>query len=202
MWSSMKIPQVNMVNSKCFYRGAKYLKISTFLFSFVYCMECVGGIWSTIVSFGLEYSWAFGYLTVPLLAWALPRWNHLQLAISIPTAVYAAALAIPNLVPESARWLHVTGRIEERDKVLKKVMKSNGTSEKFELKEKSEINQNKAESAKGSIIDLYTSLPLLRCTLIMYYLWFTNNLVYYGFTLNAGKLFPGNLHINMLVSEF
>ena len=81
-------------------------------------------------------------------------------------------------------------------------MNSNGTSEKFELKEKTEINQNKAESAKGSIIDLYTSLPLLRCTLIMYYLWFTNNLVYYGFTLNAGKLFPGNLHINMLVSEF
>ena len=34
----------------------------------------------------------------------------------------------------------------------------------------------------------------------MYYLWFTNNLVYYGFTLNAGKLFPGDLHVNMLIS--
>ena len=77
--------------------------------------------------------------------------------------------------------------------------------------------------AGGSLVSLFTSWPLLRCTLIMYctvlyctvlyctvlhctdcvllryYLWFTNNLVYYGFTLNAGKLFPGDLHINMLI---
>ena len=44
------------------------------------------------------------------------------------------------------------------------------------------------------------SPPLLWSTLIMCFLWFTNNMVYYGLTLNAGKLFPGSLHINTMVS--
>ena len=44
-----------------------------------------------------------------------------------------------------------------------------------------------------------TVLYCTDCVLLRYYLWFTNNLVYYGFTLNAGKLFPGDLHINMLI---
>ena len=172
-----------------------------YLCGFVYCMELVGGIWSTLVSFGLEYSWALGYLTVPLIAWALPRWDHLQLGISVPTIVFAALLAVPGLVPESPRWLLVKGKKDRADKVIRKVMEINGKEKKsiddIELKQN---NEEKDTGSKGSLLDLFKSWPLLRCTLIMYYLWFTNNLVYYGFTLNAGKLFPGNLHVNMLIS--
>ena len=42
-----------------------------FTCGFVYCMELVGGKWSTLVSFGLEYSWALGYITIPLIALAV-----------------------------------------------------------------------------------------------------------------------------------
>ena len=38
-------------------------------------------LWDTLyylLSFGLEYAWAAGYLTLPLLAWLLPAWSHLQ----------------------------------------------------------------------------------------------------------------------------
>jgi len=140
---------------------------------------------------------------VPLIAWALPRWDHLQLGVSVPTILFAIVLAIPGLVPESPRWLLVKEKKDKADKVIKKIMEINGKEKKsiddIELKlRKSEEEKN--ESSKGTLIDLFKSWPLVRCTLIMYYLWFTNNLVYYGFTLNAGKLFPGNLHINMLIS--
>ena len=41
---------------------------------------------------------------------------------------------------------------------------------------------------------------LRRTTLILLYIWFANVLVYFGFTLNSGKLFPGDLHVNILIS--
>ena len=173
-----------------------------FLCGFVYSMELVGGLWSTLVSFGLEYSWALGYLTLPLLAWALPRWNNLQLGISAPSLVFALLLAIPGLLPESPRWLLVKGRREEAELVIEKARRVNRMEEeKVEVAEPAESGQEKSEEANpGSVVDLFRLPALRRSTLIMYYLWFTNNLVYYGFTLNAGKLFPGDLHVNMLIS--
>ena len=56
------------------------------------------------------------------------------------------------------------------------------------------------EVAKGTVLDLFLSRGLLRTTLIMYYLFFTNSFVYYGLTLNSGSLIPGNLHYNIIVS--
>merc|ERR1719369_1741404 len=57
-----------------------------------------------------------------------------------------------------------------------------------------------AEGTKASVIDLFRSKGLLRSTLILYYLFFTNSMVYYGLALNSGKLIPGNIHYNTIVS--
>ena len=176
-----------------------------FTCGFVYCMELVGGKWSTLVSFGLEYSWALGYLTTPLIAWLVPRWDQLQLAISLPTLLFVVIMAIPSLVPESPKWLLVNGRYKEAEEILIKAETINGKSV-------ASINnvQNKAyleQEAQGendcksvTVLDLFKTTSLRRCTIIMYYLWFTNNLVYYGLTFNAGKLIPGDIHINMVIS--
>ena len=171
-----------------------------FLCGFVYCMELVGGVWSTLVSFGLEYSWALGYITVPLLAWALPSWDHLQLGVSLPTVVFTILIALPGLVPESPRWLLVKGRKKEAEEILEKARMMNGreTEKVTATQEGSEETEKK--EVTGTVLDLFRYSALRRSTIIMYYLWFTNNLVYYGFTLNAGKLFPGNLHVNVLIS--
>ena len=34
----------------------------------------------------------------------------------------------------------------------------------------------------------------------MFYLWFTNALVYYGLLLNAGSFLPGDIYINTFVA--
>ena len=135
---------------------------------------------------------------MPLLAWALPRWDNLQLGISVPTVVFAIMMAIPGLVPESPRWLLVNGRRKEAEEILEKARKMNGLEQKVTV---SPDTQEKSEDVlTGTVLDLFRFSALRRSTIIMYYLWFTNNLVYYGFTLNAGKLFPGDLHINILIS--
>ena len=176
-----------------------------FTCGFVYCMELVGGKWSTLVSFGLEYSWALGYLTIPLIAWAVPRWDHLQLAASIPTAIFVAVMAIPSLVPESPKWLLVNGNLKEAEEILVKAEHENGrTNTQIQKVHNSTYTDQEANGEKKSqnvtVLNLFKTPSLRRCTIIMYYLWFTNNLVYYGLTFNAGKLIPGDIHTNMVIS--
>jgi len=204
---------------------------STALFAsgFVHALEMVGGTYSTLVSFLLEYSWALGILTVPLLALQWPRWDHLQLACSLPVLFFVFLVLFPGLVPESPRWLLAVGRRKEAEIILASAAKENGRCEKdgsIALEDKAknlpkedgrieEAGTNgqvdkaenilkggvggEAESA-GNVFDLFKTPHLRKSTLIMFYLWFTNNLVYYGLTFNLGKLVPGNLHMNMMVS--
>jgi len=196
---------------------------STALFAsgFVHALEMVGGTYSTLVSFLLEYSWALGILTVPLLALQWPRWDHLQLACSLPALLFVFLLLAPRLVPESPRWLLAVGRRKEAEVILASAEKENGrveTGGSLALEDKAknlakedgrfeEAGQgenvlrggDEAESA-GNVFDLFKTPHLRKSTLIMFYLWFTNNLVYYGLTFNLGKLVPGNLHMNMMVS--
>lgn len=172
-----------------------------FTSGFVYCMELVGGTYSTLVSFLLEYSWAVGILTIPLYGWIFPRWNHLQLAITLPTLIFVILLLIPKVVPESPRWLLAVGRKDDAEKILGAAEKENGraaTDGKVprETVEESKEKDAKSEAKSANLFDLFRTPHLRKCTLIMYYLWFTNNLVYY---FNLGKLIPGDLHINLLI---
>ena len=145
------------------------------------------------LSFGLEYSWSLGYITTALLAWLLPTWSHLQLFISIPALLLALALAL--IIPESPRWLRVTGRHEEAEAVLEVARKMNKRDEVAEVEIRTESTEDKA----GSVFDLFKVSSLRWCTIILYYIWFTNNLIYYGFTLNADSLIPGDLYINTII---
>jgi len=61
------------------------------------------------------------------------------------------------------------------------------------------LKQPTASGKSGNVFDLFRSVGLLRSTIIMYYLFFTNSFVYYGLTLNSGSLIPGNLHFNIIV---
>ena len=75
-----------------------------------YCKEHVGGKWSTVIGFAMDFAWVLGYLLVPLITLIVKRWDHLQLAISIPTLLFVVMLASPTLVPESRKWLLATGK--------------------------------------------------------------------------------------------
>ena len=56
------------------------------------------------------------------------------------------------------------------------------------------VSEKDRPAESSSVLDLFKTPGLRRGTLIMYYLFFTNSFVYYGLTLNSGKLIPGDLH--------
>ena len=145
-----------------------------------------------LLSFGLEYSWSLGYITTAPLAWLLPTWSNLQLVISLPSLVLS--LLIAWTTPESPRWLLVNGKHEEAEIVLETARKMNRRDEVAVV----EVRTDKVDTA-GSVFDLFKLSSLRRCSIILYYIWFTNNLIYYGFTLNADSLIPGDLYINTII---
>ena len=83
----------------------------------------VGGKWRVIAGLCLEFPCALGFTTLPAMAYLLPNWTHLQLAITLPTLAF---IAVAFLIPESPRWLLTKGRMEEAEETLKNAVKSNG----------------------------------------------------------------------------
>ena len=175
---------------------------------------------------GLGGSWSLAYMSLPLVAWLVPHWSYLQLAISLPVAVFIIPLLVPGLVPESPRWLLFHGKenqvkhsrhldtdrkfrliqtlwsIKARQ-LLEEAAAINGMSpEKIvdlkNVKKKEATNKSLADQMRD-LKGLFSSYRMCTRTIIMYYLWFTNSFVYYGLTLNSGSLIPGNLHINFVI---
>lgn len=175
--------------------------ISAYTCGFVYCMEMVGGKWSTIIGTGLQFPWALGYMTVALVAWIFPAWSQLQLAITIPIIVFIIPMAIPALVPESPRWMLFNGKAKQATALLESAAKLNErTVEKSTpVNESISLPSKDSSHPSASLLDLFRSRRLCSRTVIMYYLWFTNSFVYYGLTLNSGSLIPGDLYINFVI---
>lgn len=62
----------------------------------------------TAVGVVLELYWAFGLIYLAGASYYIPSWRPLELVLSIPTA---ATLLYVCLIPESARWLVLHGRV-------------------------------------------------------------------------------------------
>ncbi|XP_005150193.2 solute carrier family 22 member 13 [Melopsittacus undulatus] len=124
---------------------------------------------------------AIGQMILAGLAYGIHNWRLLQIAGSAP--VFALFFYI-WVLPESARWLVIKGRIEEAKKLLQKAAAINKRTLPPEL-----LEQLKPETQPkpGSTLDLFRKKHLRKVTLIMTCTWFVNSLVYYGLSLNVSN---------------
>ncbi|XP_019643559.1 PREDICTED: organic cation transporter protein-like [Branchiostoma belcheri] len=151
-----------------------------------------------------------GAMILAGIAFGVRDWRALQLAISLPNLLF-----IPFYwwCPESPRWL--LSRDKEKAKALiQKMAKMNrvdlpdhvfaddpteADDTRTETDEKKKDGKEKEETHRS-----YTFLDILRTpntrkrSLIIFFIWFTNNIVYYGIALNITDL-SGSVYANSLL---
>ncbi|XP_047547599.1 solute carrier family 22 member 12 isoform X5 [Lutra lutra] len=142
----------------------------------------------TVTVLGCSYS--LGQLALGALAFTLRDWRALQTAVSMP---FFVIFLISWWLPESARWLIITGKPEQALQELRKVARINGhkeatTSLTVEVLTASMEEEVASVKARRSVLDLFL-VPTLRwrsCS--MFLVSFSQMISYYGLVLDLQNL--------------
>nr|XP_006978087.1 solute carrier family 22 member 3 [Peromyscus maniculatus bairdii] len=160
---------------------------------FVIVTEIVGSKQRRIVGIVVQMFFTLGIILLPGIAYFIPSWQGIQLAISLPSFLF---LLYYWVVPESPRWLITRKEGEKALQILRHVAKCNG---KYLSPNYSEITVTDEEVSNPSFLDLVRTPQMRKCTLILMYAWFTSAVVYQGLVMRLG-IVGGNLYIDFFIS--
>ncbi|XP_041867323.1 solute carrier family 22 member 13 isoform X2 [Melanotaenia boesemani] len=131
-----------------------------------------------------DYTFGLGYMLLAGVAYLIRDWRKLQLAISAPGFLLIFYIRV---LPQSARWLLANDRREEAIALLRKAALVNGRVLPPAVQvEKWEILGGAQRS--HSAVDLVRTPQMRKRTIILFYIWFVNVLVYYGLSLGVSRL--------------
>ncbi|XP_048457028.1 solute carrier family 22 member 2-like [Rhincodon typus] len=142
-----------------------------------------------------QVSFSFGIMLLPAIAYFVPAWRNLQLAITIPNFLF---LTYYWLVPESPRWMLSQKKDEEAMKILQQVAKRNGHTLSMKA-EATTMEKNDEKVNRPSIVQLVRTPQMRKHTLILMVNWFTSALVYQGLVMRLGTL-GGNIYLDFFIS--
>uniref|UniRef100_A0A8D2J4I0 Major facilitator superfamily (MFS) profile domain-containing protein n=1 Tax=Varanus komodoensis TaxID=61221 RepID=A0A8D2J4I0_VARKO len=140
----------------------------------------------TVAGTVVGYCATFGQILLPGLAYALPDWRWLQFAASIPFFVF---FMYSWWFAESARWLVLSGKIEQAVEVLKKVAQINGKKEEGE-KLSTEVLKSNMQKELTLVQSSYTLVSLVRTPTVrrisccISSVWFATSFAYYGLAMD------------------
>lgn len=161
------------------------------LISFVQAQELLGSSMWTISGCIIPAFFAIGLAILAEIGRYVTDWRNVCLITSLP-GFALWLLYIP--VPESPRWLYSKGKVAESQEVMRYMASKNGVISQTPLNLKPKLDADDKKKDKKSnqhqqgIKSLFTSRQVLVRTLVMGFVWFTSSFVYYGLTMNSGKL--------------
>lgn len=147
----------------------------------------------------LEIFWGITVIMMAGIAYLLPNWRHIQIAISVPSAV---AVFYIWLVPESLRWLMLKNRIEDARKIVTRVTKFNKLPYPSRIMDELQLQMEVKENTtvrQYMFVDLLRTPTLRKHSLILFYLWFAVSVGYYGMTFKIAGL-AGNKYLTFFIS--
>lgn len=168
---------------------------------FVLIMEIIGPKHRTKTGIAIQAGWAFGFITLPAVAWFIRDWVWFQLITTFPIIPFFFMYWV---VPESPRWLMTQGKMEKFEKVVNKAARLNrkvGKSDAVNLEALlPTIKRGAGETTKsGTLFDLFKT-PRLRCrTFNCIYHWMVNAFMYYGLSYNTNDL-GGDPFLNFFIA--
>ncbi|XP_072020229.1 organic cation transporter protein-like [Amphiura filiformis] len=177
-------PNFNTFAAMRFFVGM--CNLGAYMTAFVLGTEFVGPQYRACAGTLIPLFFSVGYMTLAVLAYFIRDWRDLQLAISVPLALFF--ILIP-FVSESARWLMSNGKYDRAEKIIRRAAKVN----KVELPDVLfDENDKEARFTAGgrrpTQLDLFRTPNLRFKTLNILYNWFVINLVYYGLSLSTSVL--------------
>ncbi|XP_030053922.1 solute carrier family 22 member 3 [Microcaecilia unicolor] len=165
----------------------------TWMTCYVIVTELVGSDQRRIVGIVVQMFFTLGVIIIPGIAYLIPTWQGIQLAISLPNFLF---LLYYWLVPESPRWLLTRQKKEKALKLMRTIAKHNG---KYLTPSYSEIVVANENVTNPSFLDLVRTPQMRKCTLILMYAWFTSAIVYQGLIMRLG-IVSGSLYIDFFIS--
>ncbi|XP_026174576.1 organic cation transporter protein [Mastacembelus armatus] len=165
--------------------------------AFVLGTEWTGSKQRMLAGIFTDYFFGLGYVMLAGVAYLIRDWRKLQLAISTPGFLFIVYIWV---LPKSARWLMMNDRKEEAWVLIRKAAQMNGKPlpkdlemcQDYKTEEKTEVKK------KHSFIDLFRTPKMRKQSLILFYLWFVNVLVYYGLSLNISD-FGMNIYLTQMI---
>uniref|UniRef100_A0A3P9PXW0 Si:dkey-166k12.1 n=1 Tax=Poecilia reticulata TaxID=8081 RepID=A0A3P9PXW0_POERE len=130
-----------------------------------------------------DYTFGLGYMLLAGVAYLIRDWRKLQLAISAPGFLLIFYIRV---LPQSARWLLANDRREEAIALLRKAALVNGRVLPPAVQVCWEFLGGSKRS--HSAMDLIQTPQMRKRTIILFYIWFVNVLVYYGLSLGVSRL--------------
>ena len=169
-------------------------------------MEWVGPKIRGHVALSLEYGFATGYLLMPLIYYQIRHFRYLQLGTTAFEIIWFIGLLF--VIPESVRWQLIHGHYEEAEESLRRAASLKGKFSEVEISRKvvlltqtlkeEEMEESVVERRKQNIFDLWKIPKLLKLSLILYYLWYSQAFIFYGLVYNIGNL-GGNIFVNFSI---
>ncbi|CAG9132740.1 unnamed protein product [Plutella xylostella] len=161
----------------------------SYLAGFVLTMELVGPSKRTICGVTFQVMFAVAIMLVAAWGYLIDNRFYLQLLYGLHSAILLPHIF---LMDESPRWLWAQGRARESVAIIEKALRWNKVEEAIDTP--ALVSHCKATCAKytdessAGTWDLFKTPNMLKKTLIICGCWFANSVVYYGLSLNSGKL--------------
>ncbi|XP_068082755.1 organic cation transporter protein isoform X2 [Anabrus simplex] len=170
----------------------------SYITGFVLTMELVGPSKRTVCGITFQALFAVGVMLVAF-------WGYLIKDSTVLQVVYGlhGLLLIGHwwLIDESPRWLWAQGRVHEAVQIVQRAAKINGKGAMVDVAHF--VSRGKATATTRSdrtysVLDMFRTPNLRSRTLNVCLNWFANSLVYYGLSLNTGKM-AGNPFLILFV---
>ncbi|XP_013881631.1 solute carrier family 22 member 4-like [Austrofundulus limnaeus] len=159
-------------------------QISNFVAALVLGAEVLtGNVRVLYSSFGTCFSFAIGYMLLPLFAYFLKDWKSLLMALSLPCLAY---IPLWCLLPESPRWLISQGRVEEAEAVIRKAAQWNKVQAPGDIF--GHYDETKPSRNNHSVFDLLKHSSIRTTTLLLCLVMFTMTTGYFSLSFNAAQL--------------
>nr|XP_048314426.1 solute carrier family 22 member 8 [Myodes glareolus] len=171
------------------------ISLSTVILNVEWVPTSVRAISSTLIG----YFYTVGQFILSGLAYVIPQWRWLQLTVSVPFFIFSL---LSWWVPESIRWLVLSGKFSKALKTLQRVATFNGKKEegrKLTIEElKFSLQDVASTKVKYGLSDLLRVSILRHVTLCLSLAWFSTGFAYYSLAMGVEE-FGVNIYILQLI---